>query len=387
MAKKNPEISTNKVFELLRDSDKRITVMQGGSRSGKTYNILIWFIAELLKSRGETLSIVRASLPSIKGSVMRDFVDILTKLNLYKDANFNKTESVYMLPGNNMVEFVSIDQPQKIRGRKRSKLFINEANELEYDAWIQLAMRTTGKIVLDYNPSMEYHWIYDHVIGRDDADFYITTYKDNPFLDANIRAEIERLQEVDENYWRVYGLGERGQSQLTIYTHWKTCDEMPFSQKYFYGLDWGFKAPTALVRCLIRDGAMYAKELLYEPELHLDAVAARLGELGVSKRDNIWCDSASPQSIDYLRRFGYNAKKSDKKVPDGIRAVQSKPLFITKDSESMLKEIRNYKWKIKKDSNNEVPPKEEPVKMWDHTLDALRYAVVSETSKKILSWV
>jgi phage terminase large subunit len=360
--------------------------MQGGSRSGKTYNILIWFIAKLLAEKGKVFTIVRASLPSIKGTVMRDFVDIMTKLGLYKEANHNKTDSSYQL-GTNLIEFVSIDQPQKIRGRARDYLFANECNELSYDAWLQLTMRTRGKIVIDYNPSMEYSFIYDDIIPREDADFYITTYKDNPFLDENIVAEIERLQQVDENYWRVYGLGEKGQSQLTVYTHWKYCPQLPFKTRYFYGLDFGFRAPTALVKCVIQDGAVYAKEELYETELTVDDLVGRMGQIGVSKRDNLWCDSAEPKTIETLRRHGYNARPAVKKVEEGIRKVQSMPLFITEDSINMIKEIRNYKWKVIKDSNNETPSKEEPVKLHDHALDGLRMAVHSETSKKLLQWV
>lgn len=361
--------------------------MQGGSRSGKTYNILIWFIAKLLQEKGKVFTIVRASLPSIKGTVMRDFIDILTKLGLFKEGNFNKTESVYVLPGNNMVEFVSIDQPQKIRGRSRDYLFCNEANELSYDAWIQLTMRTRGKIVIDYNPSMEYSFIYDHIIPRDDADFFITTYKDNPFLDKNIVEEIERLQDVDENYWRVYGLGQKGQSQAIIYTHWKHCPSLPFKTRYFYGLDFGFRAPSALVKCVMQDGAVYAEEVIYESNLTVDDLVAKLGYHGIGKRDNLWCDSAEPKTIESLRRAGYNAKPSIKKVEEGIRKVQSMPLFITETSQNMIKEIRNYQWKVKKDSDGAVPEKEAPVKLWDHSMDALRMAVHSETSKKVLSWV
>jgi len=222
----NATLQTNKIYEILQESDKRISVMQGGSRSGKTYNILIWFIVKLLQENGKTLTIVRQSLPSIKGSVLRDFVDILTKLNIYSEDNHNKTEQIYTLNGN-VIEFVSADQPQKIRGRARTYLFCNEANELSYEAWMQLIMRTEGKIVIDYNPSDVASWIYDSVIPRDDADFNITTFRDNPFLPKELVDELERLKDADPNYWQIYGLGERGLSQDLIYTHYRTTENMP----------------------------------------------------------------------------------------------------------------------------------------------------------------
>ena len=174
-------VTTNVVFEVLQNSQKRISIMQGGTRSGKTYNVITWFIVKLLQEKGKTLTICRSSLPSIKGSVMRDFVEILSKYGLYSEEKHNKTDNIYFL-GGNVVEFVSTDQPQKIRGRKRNYLFINEANEVNYESWMQLSLRTTEKIVIDYNPSDYYSWIYDKVVPREDADFTITTYKDNPFL-------------------------------------------------------------------------------------------------------------------------------------------------------------------------------------------------------------
>ena len=99
----NPKIQVSKVFDILQKSDKRITVMQGGSRSGKTYNIMIWLIVHLLQTQGKTLSIVRQSLPSIKGSVLRDFIEILLKLGIYSEADHNKTEQTYSL-NNNLIE-------------------------------------------------------------------------------------------------------------------------------------------------------------------------------------------------------------------------------------------------------------------------------------------
>jgi phage terminase large subunit len=176
---------------------KRVSIMQGGTRSGKTYNILLWFIARLSKEENKVLSICRASLPTIKGTVLRDFIEILDNMGLYNENNHNKSDNTYML-NSNLIEFISTDQPQKIRGRKRDYLFINEANEVTYEGWLHLAFRTSSKIVIDFNPSMEYSWIYDHVQTRDDADFYITTYRDNlQFLPKDIVVEIERLEMAD----------------------------------------------------------------------------------------------------------------------------------------------------------------------------------------------
>jgi phage terminase large subunit len=378
----NDKVQSNIVFEYLEDSDKRITVMQGGTRSGKTYNIVLWFIVKLLREKGKTLSIVRNSLPSLKGSVMRDFFDLLLKLNLYSEDNHHKTESTYILNGN-LVEFVSVDQPQKIRGRKRNYLFINEANELNYEAWMQLAFRTEEKVVLDYNPSDEYHWIYDHVIPRDDSDFRVTTYRDNPFLPKDLVEEIERLKDVDENYWKVYGLGERGSSSETIFTHWQSVKEMPGKGEVWYGQDFGYNVQSALVKVEYYEGAIYCDEVLYETKLTTNDLVERYKSLGITRSTEIFCDAAEPKTIEELNRAGFNAKGADKDVTEGIRKLKSIPLYITDSSVNLIKEIKNYKWKV--DKSGKVL--DEPVKFNDHATDALRYAVFTRLSKKRMTWV
>ena len=192
------DVNVNVVFEHLLDSKSKIVVEQGGTRSGKTYNILLYIIFHYCQvNKGKTITICRKTFPALRASVMRDFFDILKQHDKYEEELHNKSNSEYQLDGN-LIEFISVDESQKIRGRKRDFLFINEANELEIESWRQLAFRTSEKIVIDYNPSDEYHWIYDKVITRDDAEFYKTTYKDNKFLDQTIIEEIERLRDTDE---------------------------------------------------------------------------------------------------------------------------------------------------------------------------------------------
>lgn len=377
----NQSLQTNKIFEILTDSDKRITVMQGGSRSGKTYNILIWFIVKLLQENGKTLTIVRQSLPSIKGTVLRDFIDILGRLGIYSEDNHNKTDQIYSLNGN-IIEFVSADQPQKIRGRARQYLFCNEANELTYEAWMQLIMRTEGKIVIDYNPSDLSSWIYDSVIPRDDADFHITTFRDNPFLPKELVLELERLKDADPNYWTIYGLGERGLSQDLIYSHWKTTEQMPEEGEVVYGLDFGFNVPTALVKVVFVENMAYCQEMIYEAKMTTDDVIERLKQLGINQYDEIYCDAAEPKTIEAMVRAGFNAKPANKDVTEGIRTVKSVPLFIHQDSVNLIKEIKNYRWKTDRNGNK----LDAPVKFNDHICDSLRYSIFSKLTIPSVTW-
>lgn len=378
----NPNIDTNIVYELLQNSNKKISVFQGGTRSGKTYNILVWFIIKLLNDKDKVLTICRQSMPALRATAMRDFFSILRRLNIYNEKFHNKSENTYMLYGNT-VEFISVDEPQKIRGRKRNYLFLNEANELHYEDWMQLLFRTTStefhkaKIVLDYNPSDEYHWIYEQVVTRDDCDFSISTYLDNPFLSKEDIKEIERLREADESYWKVYGLGQRGSSKELIYTHWKEVDKLPNKGVKIYGLDFGYNHPTALIEVEIYEGAVYANELIYTSKLTTSDLIQVMKNIGVNSRSEIFADAAEPKTIEEIFRTGFNIKPADKSVHDGILKIKSLPLFITRNSFNLLKEAKSYKWMI--DKNQKVL--EDPVKFMDDALDALRYAVYTYDSK------
>ena len=223
----------------VKECKSKIQIHQGGTRSGKTYSILTALIELCHKNSGLVITICRKTFPALRATAMRDFFEILNKEEIYNPDLHNKSDATYQLWGN-MVEFISIDQPQKVRGRKRDVLFINEANEINLEDWRQLLLRTTGRVLIDYNPSDEFHWIYEEVIPREDAEFFRTTYKDNPFLPESVVMEIERFKTADENFWKVYGLGERGTSQATIFTHWKEINQIPNENKLLIiGLDFG----------------------------------------------------------------------------------------------------------------------------------------------------
>ncbi len=374
------KIRTNKVFNHLQRSDKKIVVEQGGTRSGKTYNILLWIIFEYTyRNTGKTITICRKSFPSLRASVMRDFFDILRNYELYNEDYHNKSSNEYHLNGN-LVEFISLDQPQKIRGRKRNLLYINEGNELFYEDWQQLVFRTDGRIIIDYNPSDSFHWIYDRVIPREDCDFYQTTYRDNPFLDKSIVDEIERLRDTDEDYWRIYGLGERGMSRATIFQFGQA--EIPTDAKLIsYGLDFGYtNDPTALVAVYQLENNLYLDELIYRTGLTNRDIHSHFQSFNLDRRDEIFADSAEPKSIDELHRFGWNVKPTVKgadSVNAGIDILKRHKLFVTPRSSNLIKELQNYKWV--EDKNGNLLNK--PIDAFNHGIDAARYAVANKLSK------
>jgi phage terminase large subunit len=376
------KIQTNKVFRHLEESKTKIVVQQGGTRSGKTYNILLWIIFSYCeKNTGKIVTICRKTFPALRGTVMRDFFTILKEQEIYSEDFHSKTANEYRLNGN-VVEFISLDMPQKIRGRKRDLLFCNEANELSQEDWTQLLFRTTEKVIIDYNPSEEFHWIYDQVLTRSDVEFYQTTYKDNPFLGDVIKEEIERLKQIDENYWRVYGLGERGQSRSLVY-NFQTCKEIPSEAKLVsYGLDFGFSNdPTSLVKTYILGDDMYTEELIYRTGMTNQDIANEMKVLGLDRSNEIFADSAEPKSIEEIYRMGWNVKPTVKgSINLGIDIIRRYRLHVTESSYNMIKELRNYKFI--EDKNGQITNK--PVNNFNHALDALRYSVVNKISNSHL---
>jgi phage terminase large subunit len=332
----------------------------------------------MLEEENILITVTRKTLPSLKATAYRDFLDILNKNDVYNPNNHNKTELTYKI-GSNEIEFISVDNFEKVKGRKRDYLFCNEANELNFNDFTQLALRTTKQIFLDYNPSHdEYHWIEEKVKTRDDVYIIKSTYKDNPFNSPETIKEIERLKDTDPNLWRIYGLGLMGIASARIWTHFELCDELPEAGETIYGLDFGFNHPTALVEIREYDDAYYVDELIYQSGMTNNDLIEKMKELGVKKGKFIFCDSAEPARIEEIRRAGFNAHSSDKDVKKGIDTIKSKRIYPTKRSINLLKESKGYSWKTTADGQI----LDEPVRVNDDACCALRYGVHTYIVKK-----
>ena len=375
-----PKIQTNIVYKHLSNTDKKIVVEQGGTRSGKTYNIILWIIFNYCtQNNGKVITICRKSFPSLRATVMRDFISILQSYDVYQESNHNKSNSEYHLFGN-LVEFISLDMPQKIRGRKRDLLFVNEGNELFYEDMQQLLFRTQDRIILDFNPSDEYHWIYDKLIPRDDCAFFKTTYLDNPFIEDSIKKEIERLKDTDEQYWQIYGLGERSASRSTIFKYTEVNNIPVDSNLVAYGMDFGYtNDPTTLVSVYTQGHNLYIKEHLYRTQMTTTDISLFLKEeklLG----NPIYADSAEPRLISELRKMGHNIFSSIKgkdSVNAGIDLLKRYKIHILASSTNAISEFRNYKWKEDKAGMLVNIPEDKH----NHIIDPCRYATYSILSR------
>jgi phage terminase large subunit len=353
------------------DNRYRVIVNQGGTRSGKTFSIiqLLIFIALTHKV---SISVCSVAFPHLRKGAMRDWRKIMEDYGLYSQSAHMKTEQVYTFPTGSYIEFFSVDNALKVRGPGRDILFINEANIIEYDTFRQLLLRTRQTIFIDYNPADEFHWLYDKVLTRKDCYFIKSTYKDNPFLPKEQVREIESYKDVDENFWRIYGEGERGHSEGIIYPKWELYSETPKGQTV-YGLDFGYNNPTALIKVTEHDRNLYWEEKIYQSNLTNQDLISLLKRT-VTPHDVIFADYAEPQRIEEIRRAGFNIRPTPAKdVKDRIDNIKSKRLFIHRESVNTQKEIKSYSYEKNKDGK---PMKEVPIKLNDHAMDAAGYAVM-----------
>jgi phage terminase large subunit len=374
------EILYTEVFEKnleAYDSRKfRVIANQGSTRSTKTYSLIQLLALYIPFNEVKSISVVSPSLPHLKRGARRDYLEIMENAQVFDENSFNRTDNVYHYPNGAYVEFFGADEPNKTRGPGRDILYVNEANLLSFDTYTQLALRTKDVIFLDFNPADEESWVYE-VADRTENLLIHSTYLDNPFLPEEQRKEIESLQDADENLWRVFGLGLRGTSSETIYTHYKPCKSLPGKGERFYGQDFGYNVPSALVEIEVYEGAVYVDEVIYESKLTTNDLIEKYKTVGIKPADEIFCDAAEPKTIEELVRAGYNAKPATKDVTEGIRKVKSMPLYITERSTNLMKEIKQYKWKVDKNGKT----LDEPVKFMDHGLDALRYGVFTKLTQ------
>lgn len=360
------------VFEKNYDAlygDKRFILNQGSSRSSKTWSLCQLFILHALKTPNITISIVRKTFPTLRATVMRDFFEVMKSMNLYKRNNHNKTENIYQFSNGTIIEFFSTDDEQKLRGRRRDICWANEANELLYDDFLQLNMRTTQKIIVDYNPSDADSWIYN--LDPQDTILIKSTYKDNPFIPISIIKQLEGLKETDEALYQIYALGERAMSRKNIYANWNFIDTKPeYFKDYIYGLDFGYNHPLGLVKVYYYEDEIFIETLIYERYLTTTDLVDRMKAIGVDTINEIMCDYSRPEIIQELRDNLFNTQNANKSVKDGINNVKQFKIYALNSDEALKKEYINYMWKKKGDQILD-----EPVKNYDDLMDAIRYAV------------
>lgn len=368
-------INATVVFEKTWDAitgDKRFIIHQGGSRSSKTYSICQAIIIYALKNPRSVVSIIRKTFPALRATVYRDFIEILNDLGIYSESAHSKSENTYKFPNGSFVEFFSADDQQKLRGRKRDLAFCNEANELTEEDFNQINLRTSDKIILDYNPSMLDSWIYR--IPEERSILIKSTYKDNPFLGEAIKEEIENYRFTDPEYYTIFALGERVHSRENIYTKWEMTERPEHLTESIYAIDFGYTHPTALVRIFYHPNhnEVWIEELIYETHLTSQDLIDKMESIGVDKTRTMVVEVARPEIVADMKRAGFKCVPAQKDVRGGILVVKGFKVSISPSSKNIEKENMNYRYK--KSPSGQLM--EEPIKLYDDAMDAIRYGIM-----------
>lgn len=370
-------------LDKLQSLSKRVRIVRGGTAAGKTICILTILIDKAIKNENLEISVVSESVPHLRRGALKDFLNILKGLNRYSDDKYNRSILKYVFSSGSYIEFFSTDQPDKLRGSRRTDLFMNECNNITFESYQQLSIRTSGDIWLDYNPTSLF-WVDKELKNTPDTDFITLTYKDNEHLSYSIIKEIEKARVKSKtntywaNWWKVYGLGEIGILEGACIANWEEIDVIPPNARLLcHGLDFGYSVDEAAVVALYKlddgyifDQVLYRKGMLNS---HLSQFLKNNSILGI-----IWADSAEPKSIAELNTYGHQVfpvKKGRDSVVYGINLINQNKIYITQRSKSLIKELQGYIWL--KDKQGNTLQKPNPLS-GDHGIDAARYALTSQ---------
>lgn len=362
---------------------KRIRAVQGGTSASKTISILLLLIHEAQSDKKGTLtSIVSESIPHLKRGVIRDFKSIMQEHKYWTADRWNATDFIYTFETGSQIEFFSSDNGDKLRGARRDRLFINEANNVPFEAFNQLEVRTKEYIFLDWNPTIEF-WFYTDLLNkRDDIDHIVLTYKDNEALDPGIIKALEQRR-FNKSWWKVYGEGLLGEVEGKIYKDWQIIDEIPHEARLERrGLDFGYtNDPSCLVDIYRYNGGFILDEEFYQRGMTNQQIAEFIKSLPLSQV-LVVADSAEPKSIDEIKTFGVNiipAIKGQGSVNQGIQFIQGQRISMTKRSINLIKDYRNYIWQTDKDGKILNIPEHQ----YSHSMDAVRYGLSGYQPKEI----
>ncbi len=360
----------NKILSL----KKRVKIIQGGTSAGKTFGILPVLIDKAARHEGIEISVVAETIPHLRRGALKDFLKIMKWTGRFFEDRFNKSLLRYEFANGSVIEFFSADDSSKLRGARRDILYINECNNVTFDSYNELSIRTRKEVYLDFNPSNEF-WVHKELKDEPDSDFLILTYKDNEALDESIITQIEKNKEKAKtssywaNWWKVYGEGQLGMLEGVVFSNWKTIDTIPKEAKLLgIGLDFGYtNDPTAIIEIYNYNGQRIVNELAYQTGL-LNSDIAKL----LPKHVPVYADSSEPKSIDEIKRFGVTIKgvtKGKDSINYGIDVIQRNEYLVTSNSSNLIKELRAYVWDTDKQGNR----LNKPIDFNNHAIDAFRY--------------
>lgn len=369
-----------KLAKLSRSSARK-KVIQGGTSASKTFSVLALLIDRAIREPNLEISVVSESVPHLRRGAMKDFLKIMLILNRYRDSQFNKSSLKYTFSNGSYIEFFSVDQPDKLRGARRNVLYVNEANNIPFDSYNQLAIRTSGDIWIDFNPTNEF-WAHKQVLVDDDAELEVLTYKDNEALSESIIKEIEKAKTKAltstywENWWKVYGLGQVGSLEGVCITDWKEITLPDEARLLCGGIDWGFSNdPSSIILLYKYNNAFIFDEVLYKKGMLNNEISSYLKQLDLNTI--YYADSAEPKSIAEMQSYGHQVlpvSKGRDSIVYGINLINQNEVYVTSRSKNLINELRNYIWLTDKEGNK----MNKPIDAYNHAIDAMRYALTSQ---------
>jgi len=378
-------MDVNWLYKATLDSSKSIVVHEGGSSSSKTYSIIQGLFTIASTQRNKVITVVGSDLPNLKKGAIRDAKNVVDSTSFFSQQidRFNKSDYIYYFKTGSIIEFTSYADEQDAKNGKRDYCFLNEANGISKNIFEQLRIRTNVKSIIDFNPSASF-WAHETLKGRDDVDWFNSTYRDNDFIHPTILKSILGYEPTPQNIarktaneyrWKVYGLGELGRLEGLIFPEFEEVDEFPKYPKWkVYGLDFGYtNDPTVLTETALFGGELYTRQLIYETGLTNSDIAKKLRELNLNGSQKIIADSAEPKSIEELNRFGFyleGAEKGKDSVMNGIDQLKRYKINVLRSSKELVEEFSSYTWA--KDRNGQALNK--PIDKWNHGIDSIRYA-------------
>ena len=353
---------------------------KGGTRSGKTYSTLQALMVLTTLKHNITITVTSETFPHLRLGCMRDFENIVGEWQAAERFDINKSNHTYT---NNVtgsrIEFVSFADVGRAHGSQRDYLFVNECNNVSREIIDQLLVRTSKSVLLDYNPVCSF-WCDQEIEPRDNCKVIHTTYLDNAHLSKAQVMEIES-RKGNENWWRVYGLGECGMLENLVYTNFDLIPDnlIPTDVKAeYYGMDFGYtNDPTAVVWVGRIGDDLYIRQLCYRNGMQNPQIADLLRKEGVPHMANFVADSAEQKSIDEINRCGgYRIKpvtKGQGSILQGISILQRFKIHVAQSAVDVAKEFRTYSWQRDKNGNIENVPED----FMNHAMDAIRYVALT----------